>query len=120
LIAPLTRRYRNDELESVAEVRELIEEARRVSSLTEQDLVREVSDAFVDTGELLNACLHPGNLHDWPGARIVVVDLGVKRNILRSLRSRGVELCVVLLDVRTEQIISLRTHGGDLTNCQYD
>jgi len=39
-----------------------------------------------------DAALAAGSLRQWTGLRLVLVDYGVKRNILRSLRARGVEV----------------------------
>src|SRR5258708_18223064 len=68
----------------------LRERVQRVTPLEEQDLVRQVSEGFSDIVESLDPALGAGSLRQWTGLRFVVVDYGVKRNILRSLRSRGV------------------------------
>src|SRR5438309_3259854 len=92
----------------------LLERVHRVTRLEEQDLVRQVSEGFSDLVEGLDPALHPpspsggglytpspsgggqgGGFRQWTGVKVVVVDYGVKRNILRSLRSRGVEVEVL-------------------------
>src|SRR5213082_2805247 len=73
----------------------LRERVQRVPALEEQDLVRQVSEGFTDVVERLDPALLGRPLRQWPGLRVVVVDYGVKRNTLRSLRSRGVEVEVL-------------------------
>ena len=86
------------------ELASLRERVQRVPSLEEQDLVRQVSEGFSDVVEPLDPALcspssfqtgQGGGLRQWPGLRVVVIDYGVKRNTLRSLRSRGVEVEVL-------------------------
>src|SRR5436190_1280007 len=76
----------------------LRERVQRVPALEEQDLVRQVSEGFTDVVERLDPALLGRPLRQWPGLRVVVVDYGVKRNTLRSLRTRGVEVEVLPRD----------------------
>ncbi|HET9847434.1 MAG TPA: carbamoyl-phosphate synthase domain-containing protein, partial [Candidatus Dormibacteraeota bacterium] len=71
-----------------SELQALRERVQTVTPLEEQDLVRQVSEGFIDVAEPLDPALQPGGFRQWPGLRVVVVDYGVKRNTLRSLRSR--------------------------------
>ena len=50
-------------------------------------------------------------LPDGPHSRVVVVDLGVKRNIMRHLRRRGCEVTTVPHTTDAETILSLRPDG---------
>ena len=93
----------------------LRERVQRVTPLEEQDLVRQVSDGFMDVIEPLDPALQSpspsgggpgGSLRQWPGLRIVVVDYGVKRNTLRSLRSRGVQVEVMPWDSDLEAVLA--------------
>ncbi|MDP6824348.1 MAG: glutamine-hydrolyzing carbamoyl-phosphate synthase small subunit [Dehalococcoidia bacterium] len=45
------------------------------------------------------------------GPHVVVVDLGVKHNILRNLEKRGVRVTVVPMDVTAEQVMALEPDG---------
>jgi carbamoyl-phosphate synthase large subunit len=98
------------------QVQALVERARRVQRLEEQDLVRQVSEAFVDVPESLDEALRRQDLRQWPGLRIVVVDYGVKRNILRSLRTRGITVEVVPHDADADAILSRDPNGVVLSN----
>jgi carbamoyl-phosphate synthase large subunit len=103
----------------------LRERVQRVARLEEQDLVRQVSEGFSDLVETLDpALLSPspsgggqgGGMRQWPGLKLVVVDYGVKRNILRSLRSRGVAVEVVPYDSDVDTILARRPDAVVLSN----
>ena len=51
-----------------------------------------------------------------PGAHVVVVDYGVKRNILRCLASQGFRLTIVPCDTTAEAILELDPDGIFLSN----
>jgi carbamoyl-phosphate synthase large subunit len=92
------------------------ERVERVTPLEEQDLVRQVSEGFTDVIESLDPALHGRPFRQWPGLRIVVVDYGVKRNTLRSLRSRGAEVEVLPWNTDAESVLSRRPAGVVLSN----
>ncbi len=94
----------------------LVARARAVLPLEEQDLVKEVSRVFVDVKEELDPAIACGVPQRWPGMRLVLVDFGVKRNILRSLRSRGLDVEVMPHDASVEAILSRRPDGVILSN----
>jgi len=94
----------------------LVARARGVPSLEEQDLVKEVSGAFVDVDEPIDPAIAHDVSRQWPGVRLVLVDFGVKRNILRSLRSRGLTVDVVPYDASVEAILSRKPDGVVLSN----
>jgi len=107
------------------ELATLRERVQRVPSLEEQDLVRQVSEGFSDMVEPLDPALcspssfrtgQGGGLRQWPGLRVVVVDYGVKRNILRSLRSRGVEVEVLPHDSDLLAVLERRPNAVVLSN----
>jgi carbamoyl-phosphate synthase small subunit len=90
----------------------LVELARRAPTMDGRPLAREVSTAQD----------YPWDLGTWqtqvPVAdlRVVVVDFGVKRNILRCLRDRGAAVTVVPAHATAEQILAHRPHGVLLSN----
>src|SRR5881227_1329595 len=94
----------------------LLERVHRVTPLEEQDLVRQVSEGFRDVAEPLDPALAAGSLRQWTGLRLVLVDYGVKRNILRSLRARGVEVEVVPYDSDLETILAHHPDAVVLSN----
>src|SRR5437588_372969 len=103
----------------------MCERVQRVTPLEEQDLVLQVSDGFMDVIEPLDPALQSpspsgggpgGSLRQWPGLRIVVVDYGVKRNTLRSLRSRGVQVEVVPWDSDLEAVLARHPQAVVLSN----
>src|SRR6267378_842022 len=103
----------------------LRERVHRVTRLEEQDLVRQVSEGFSDLVEGLDPALQTpspsgegqgGGFRQWTGLKVVVVDYGVKRNILRSLRSRGVEVEVVPHDSDVDSILARRPDAVILSN----
>jgi carbamoyl-phosphate synthase large subunit len=75
---------------------ELAIAARRVTPLSEQDLVAETSRTEKEEWhDPLPPELRPGRHSDGGGLSIAVVDYGVKTNILRSLRERGCRVIVL-------------------------
>src|SRR5712691_4087082 len=94
----------------------LRERVQRVTPLEEQDLVRQVSEGFSDIVESLDRALGARSLRQWTGLRFVVVDYGVKRNILRSLRSRGVAVEVLPHDSDLDAILARRPDAVVLSN----
>src|SRR5207237_2491391 len=94
----------------------LRERVHRVTPLEEQDLVRQVSEGFSDVVESLDPALASQSLRQWTGLRVVVVDYGVKRNLLRSLRSRGVEVEVLPHDSDLEAVLDRRPDAVVLSN----
>jgi len=104
---------------SAGTVAELAELARRSPSVSEQDLVGEVSCR--QTTRWLEP-LHPalrrgtGQRATGEGLRIAVIDFGVKRNTLRSLVSRGADVLLLPHSATLEEIAELRPNGVVLTN----
>jgi carbamoyl-phosphate synthase large subunit len=104
-------------------VAELTELARRSASVSDQDLVGEVSCGAVQPWtEALHPALRRGAglgstaRGSGDGLRIAVLDLGVKRNTLRSLVSRGAEVLVLPHSSSLAEIEELRPDGVVLTN----
>ena len=99
-------------------VPELAQLARCSPATADQDLVAEVSCREVERwGEPLHAALSRGaGRSHGAGLRIAVLDLGVKRNTLRSLVSRGAEVWVLPHSVSLAQIEALEPDGVVLSN----
>ena len=94
----------------------LRERVQCVAPLEEQDLVRQVSEGFNDVVESLDPVLTSPSIRQWSGLRLVLVDYGVKRNILRSLRSRGVEVHVLPHDSDLDTILARHPDAVVLSN----
>ena len=100
-----------------ARLAELAEAARRVTPLSEQDLVAQASRT--ETEEWLEALppeLRRGRHADGAGLSIAVVDYGVKSNILRSLRERGCRVLVLPHTATWSDVESAGVDGMVLAN----
>ena len=94
-----------------ARLAELAVAARRVTPLSEQDLVAETSRTTrAEWLDPLPAELKPRRLTDGAGLSVAVVDYGVKSNILRSLRERG---CRVIVLPHTASWSDIEASGAD-------
>jgi carbamoyl-phosphate synthase large subunit len=100
-----------DEAPGTARLVELAEVARRVTPLSQQDLVAETSRTAVQEWlDPLPRELRPARRADGTGLTIAVVDYGVKANILRSLRERG---CRVMVMPHTADWSDVASSGAD-------
>ncbi len=128
----LTRRLRVDGVmrgvirSGAADPEALVQQARAVPRMVGMDLVREVTTdrpyrwegdrrIYMDPpGE------DPGKVWDGfdePGTyRVVVMDYGVKHNILRNLARRGCQVLVLPADYTAEQVLRLNPDGIMLSN----
>jgi carbamoyl-phosphate synthase small subunit len=88
-----------------SEVEALVERAGRVSALGEQDLV---GGTAAERGYQLSAGER--------APRIVVMDCGIKQNILRSLGRRGADLLVVPYSATSGEIAALEPDGIVISN----
>ncbi len=102
---------------------EQVELARRAPWVSDRDLVAEVSqtEPWTRWDEPLSAELElgvrlAGSVGRFAGLRIVTLDLGLKRNQLRALRSRGVEVITVRHDADLDFVMSHRPDGVVLSN----
>ncbi|HSP65229.1 MAG TPA: glutamine-hydrolyzing carbamoyl-phosphate synthase small subunit, partial [Candidatus Deferrimicrobium sp.] len=102
---------------------EQVDAARCAPTVTDQDLVAEVGhdQAVIEWSEPLDASLErvvtiAGTRHRFGGVRVVVVDMGVKYNQLRALRSRGADVFVVRHDAGIDDVLALRPDGVLLSN----
>ncbi|HEY4868996.1 MAG TPA: glutamine-hydrolyzing carbamoyl-phosphate synthase small subunit, partial [Candidatus Dormibacteraeota bacterium] len=102
---------------------ELVAAARAAPFVSDEDLVAEVS--LTQPWERFTERLDPslqrglevaGSVDSYAGTRVVVVDYGVKRNQLRALCSRGVDVIVVRQDARLADVMRHDPHGVVLSN----
>ena len=95
----------------------LVERARAVTSIEAQDLVAEtaITSPLEWDEELAPVYVHPAHpvLRD---RTVVVIDYGVKRNILRSLRSRGARVILVPPTSTLDDVMRHQPDGVLLTN----
>lgn len=128
----LTRRLRVDGVmrgvisSGAADPDTLVEQARAVPRMLGQDLVREVTTdrpyrwegerrIYVDPPDDDPEGIWDG--FDEPGTyRVVVMDYGVKHNILRNLARRGCQVLVLPADYTAEQVLRLNPDGIMLSN----
>ena len=102
---------------------EQVESALRAPTVTDQDLVAQVAHQrpIFEWTEPLDATLArgvelAGTVDAFTGLRVVVIDLGVKYNQLRALRSRGAEVVVLSHDAGLEDVLAQRPDGVLLSN----
>jgi carbamoyl-phosphate synthase small subunit len=89
--------------------KELVGKAQSAPGIVGRDLVREVTCRAAYQWE--------GSGGRVPAAhRVVVLDCGAKRNIMRMLAQTGCEVTVVPAHTRAEEILALRPHGMVLSN----
>ncbi len=100
-----------------------VELARRAPWVSDRDLVAEVSQTEPWSrweeplsAELERGVLRSGGVGRFAGLRIVTVDLGLKRNQLRALTSRGAEVITVRHDADLEALMRHRPQGIVLSN----
>ena len=100
-----------------------VELARRAPWVSDRDLVAEVSqtEPWSSWGEPLSPELERGvrlsaGVGRFRGVRIVTVDLGLKRNELRALTSRGAEVITVRHDADLEAVMRHQPRGVVLSN----
>jgi carbamoyl-phosphate synthase small subunit len=97
----------------------LIERARSLPSKNGLDLTKEVTCSENYEWESLDKSgylLHPENFEAGDGFHVVVMDFGVKYNILERLQSYGCRLTVVPSNATAEEILALNPDGIFLSN----
>lgn len=128
----LTRRLRVDGVmrgvirSGAADPETLVQQARAVPRMVGMDLVREVTTdrPYRWEGDRRIYVDPPGegpekvwDGFDEPGAfRVVVMDYGVKHNILRNLARRGCQVLVLPADYTAEKVLRLNPDGIMLSN----
>jgi carbamoyl-phosphate synthase large subunit len=102
---------------------EQVEAARRAPSVSDVDLVSQVTIASPaeEWSEPLDETLEravrlAGNAGRFSGTRVVVLDYGVKRNMLRAVRSRGASVTVLRADATIDDVLAQKPDGVILSN----
>src|SRR2546423_672844 len=102
---------------SKARLQELAAAARRVTSLSNQDLVAETSRTTHEEWlEPLPAELHRAQSADGTGLSVGVIDYGVKAKHLRSLRERGCRVIVLPHTTTWPEVEAAHLDGLVLSN----
>ncbi|HEX9016533.1 MAG TPA: glutamine-hydrolyzing carbamoyl-phosphate synthase small subunit [Chloroflexota bacterium] len=99
---------RNSQPEDV-ELEGMLDSVRGVRSLSEKDLVGEVSGAGAGADMLRVG-------HDGRGPHVVLLDVGVKHNIIRSLVRRGAKVTNLTHVASSSEIMALNPDGVLLCN----
>ncbi len=96
----------------------LIAQARGLPSMDGLDIAKTVStkDIYPWTEGLWDTAAARYGQAKAPTAHVVVIDYGVKRNILRCLAAQGFKLTVVPCDTPAEDILALNPDGIFLSN----
>ena len=118
VMAALGAPYDPRDAASRAETRVLVERARQVTPIEEQDLVTAAActEPFEWDEPLELRVYARGVERSLEGRTIAVVDYGVKRNILRSLKSRGARVMVLPPSSSAADILAVGADGVVLTN----
>ncbi len=106
--------------ESKKEVDEVLKRLRALPLFGDRDLVAEVSTKeaydWTQAGGSLNAAWNMPVIKAEDSPLVVVLDLGVKQNMLRSLVTRGCKVKVVPVSTSAEKILNLKPRGVLLSN----
>ncbi len=95
----------------------LVKQARGFSGLEGLDLAKDVSSRqSYKWSETPWACNKGYGQEAAPSWRCVVIDYGVKRNILRLLAGEGADITVVPADTKLEDVMRHNPHGVLLSN----
>src|SRR5437879_1522650 len=106
-----------DVVPDAARLADLATAARRVTPLSEQDLVAQTSRTTKEEWlDPLPPELRPRHLAGGEGLAIAVVDYGVKANILRSLRERGCRVIVLPYTATWADVAASGADGLVLSN----
>ncbi len=103
------RLFQREALPDDPELEQMLESVQQVRSLSEKDLVGEVSGAGAQADVLRVG--RPGD-----GPHLVLLDYGVKHNIIRSLVRRGARVTNVSHAVTTREVLDLNPDGVVLCN----
>jgi carbamoyl-phosphate synthase small subunit len=91
-------------------------EAALVRDLSEKDLVAEVSGVGLGAGPVAQAAGLRSSGEPPVPPTVVVIDYGLKQNIVRSLAARGLEVVVLPWDASAEDVLAAKPAGVVLSN----
>jgi len=98
----------------------LVEMAKACPGLIGRDLVKEVTCQeryeWEETSPWVAETLEHMGVKSQPSFHIVAIDCGVKRNILRIMKTLGARVTVVKAQVSADEILSLKPDGIFLSN----
>jgi len=95
----------------------LVAQARSWRGLVGLDLARDVTCAQSYRWDEMRWAWPQGHVRrTGPGLRVVAIDYGAKRNILRCLASSGCEVTVLPASATAEDVLALRPEGVFLSN----
>jgi carbamoyl-phosphate synthase small subunit len=95
----------------------LVAQARAWKGLVGLDLARDVTCAQSYRWDEMRWAWPEGHVRrDGPGLRVVAIDYGAKRNILRCLASAGCEVTVLPATATAEEVMAHRPEGVFLSN----
>ena len=99
------------------DIEALVAAARGFPGLVGLDLAKEVTCAQSYHWDQMSWAW-PGGFRrrDAPGHRVVAIDYGAKRNILRSLASAGCDVTVLPATATVDEVLALRPEGVFLSN----
>ncbi len=99
------------------DVAALVAKARKWSGLVGLDLAKEVTCAQSYRWDEMRWAWPEGyTRREGPGLRVVAIDYGAKRNILRCLASSGCEVTVLPASATAEDVLALNPEGVFLSN----
>jgi len=99
------------------DIEALVKAARAFPGLVGLDLAREVSTRQSYRWDEMRWAWPEGYAHrEGPGHRVVAIDYGAKRNILRCLASAGCEVTVLPATATAEDVLALNPDGLFLSN----
>lgn len=100
------------------DIEALKEQARNLPDMKGLDIAKIVStkSSYTWNQTLWDATANTYGVLTKPKAHVVVVDYGVKRNILRCLAAQGFSLTIVPCDMAAEDILALKPDGIFLSN----
>lgn len=99
------------------DIEALVAQARGFEGLAGRDLARDVTTAQSYRWDEMRWAWPDGfRRRETPGRRVVAIDYGAKRNILRSLASTGCDVTVLPAGATAEDILALEPEGLFLSN----